>query len=181
MRRRGTGHRPERRERGLCGRGLGAEGRQPRCARLPRAGRPADVRMTAAGRALVPTGPGPGHPPAPSGPVPSALPAGPCRRLDLLPAVSEREELCFRPSPAPLPSRAAGAEMCFQIEVSCQLPSRAEPGLEPRFSDSVPAPPDGSPLAAVGKLLSSLSEALFSENLEQDSLTEGGGVGRGAA
>ncbi|XP_073743706.1 uncharacterized protein [Callorhinus ursinus] len=102
MRRRGAGHRPERRERGLCGRGRGAEGRHPRCARLPRTGHPADAPLTAAGRALVPTGPGPGHPPAPSGPVPSALPAGPCGRVDLLPAVTEREELF-----PPLPGAAA--------------------------------------------------------------------------
>lgn len=107
----------------------------------------------------------------------------PCRRLDLLLAVSEHEELCFHPSQALLPSRAAGKEMCFPIEVSCRLPSHptAESGLEPRISVSVPAPPDGSPPAAIGKLLSSVSQALFSKNLEGDSLTRGGGVGGGCS
>nr|XP_004416468.2 PREDICTED: LOW QUALITY PROTEIN: zinc finger protein 354A [Odobenus rosmarus divergens] len=172
MRRRGAGHRPERRERGLCGRGRGRGPAPPMCPPAPHRP-PADAPLTAAGRALVPTGPG-RSPSCSLRTRAQRATCRPCGRVDLLPAVSEREELCFRPSPAPLPSRAAGAEMCFLPEVSCRLPPHGRTGLEPRFSASVPASLDGNPLAAIGKLLSSLSEALFSRNLEGDSLTGGG-------
>ncbi|XP_048972443.1 atherin [Canis lupus dingo] len=128
MRRRGAGHRPENRARGLCGRGR-TEGRAPPTCPPAPLRPPADAPLTAAGRALVPTGPG--RPP--SCPLRARARGAPCRpgrRWDLLPAVSEREGPRLRPSSAPLlglSCRAAGTETCFLPEVSRRLPRPPRP------------------------------------------------------
>lgn len=128
MRRRGAGHRPENRARGLCGRGR-TEGRAPPTCPPAPLRPPADAPLTAAGRALVPTGPG--RPP--SCPLRARARGAPCRpgrRWDLLPAVSEREGPRLRPSSAPLlglSCRAAGTETCCLPEVSRRLPRPPRP------------------------------------------------------
>ncbi|CAK7293934.1 hypothetical protein VULLAG_LOCUS3695 [Vulpes lagopus] len=107
MRRRGAGHRPESRARGLCGRGR-TEGRAPpTCPPAPL--RPPPTAPDRGRSRACPHWPRPGHPPAPRGPEPGALPAGAagawiCYRL------SVNEGPCLRP-PRRLSSRAAAPDV----------------------------------------------------------------------
>lgn len=93
-----AGHRPERRERAFVGAG-GLRAGDPGSVHLPPTIRPADVRPNAAGGAFSLHWPRPQLPSFPTVPA-RYLPCA-CRRLNLLPAVSEREEMYFLPTRSP--------------------------------------------------------------------------------